>query len=229
MFGWVSHDAGNIGGEYVALGRSGVLDENVVLELAWCSFFFSSRRRHTRLQGDWSSDVCSSDLTRWVPRRRADIMVAGVAAIARLMRRLGTQRVLVNDRGIRDGVLLSMIDDLFGTTPPTRAAVADRMEVVRRFARKCHSNERHCEHAATLAAATFDAPPDAYALPARRSRTAWRWCGGSRANVTRTSGTASTWPRWPRRCSTRCATPTPSPPGVATSSGPPRCCTTSAT
>src|SRR5688500_19041871 len=25
-------------------------------------FFFSSRRRHTRLQGDWSSDVCSSDL-----------------------------------------------------------------------------------------------------------------------------------------------------------------------
>src|SRR2546426_7982806 len=28
-------------------------------------FFFSSRRRHTRLQGDWSSDVCSSDLP-WV-------------------------------------------------------------------------------------------------------------------------------------------------------------------
>src|SRR5215467_7830264 len=25
-------------------------------------FFFSSRRRHTRLQGDWSSDACSSDL-----------------------------------------------------------------------------------------------------------------------------------------------------------------------
>src|SRR6266850_2929654 len=26
-------------------------------------FFFSSRRRHTRLQGEWSSDVCSSDLS----------------------------------------------------------------------------------------------------------------------------------------------------------------------
>src|ERR1039457_7410616 len=25
-------------------------------------FLFSSRRRHTRVQGDWSSDVCSSDL-----------------------------------------------------------------------------------------------------------------------------------------------------------------------
>src|SRR5256885_8582667 len=49
------------------------------------TFFFSSRRRHTRLQGDWSSDVCSSDLellyrvakadtlgrnAPWVPRER---------------------------------------------------------------------------------------------------------------------------------------------------------------
>src|SRR5262249_56894450 len=27
-----------------------------------CVFFFASRRRHTRLVSDWSSDVCSSDL-----------------------------------------------------------------------------------------------------------------------------------------------------------------------
>src|SRR6266571_6323987 len=27
-------------------------------------FFFSSRRRHTRLTCDWSSDVCSSDLRK---------------------------------------------------------------------------------------------------------------------------------------------------------------------
>src|ERR1039457_664261 len=33
-----------------------------------CSFAvcFSSRRRHTRLQGDWSSDVCSSDLLAFI-------------------------------------------------------------------------------------------------------------------------------------------------------------------
>src|SRR5438046_6882057 len=37
-------------------------------------FFFSSRRRHTRLVSDWSSDVCSSDLTpspHWARDRRA--------------------------------------------------------------------------------------------------------------------------------------------------------------
>src|SRR5207245_7326861 len=30
--------------------------------LSYLSFFFSSRRRHTRCYRDWSSDVCSSDL-----------------------------------------------------------------------------------------------------------------------------------------------------------------------
>src|SRR2546430_3105979 len=29
-----------------------------------CMFFFSSRRRHTRFDCDWSSDVCSSDLVQ---------------------------------------------------------------------------------------------------------------------------------------------------------------------
>src|SRR3990167_10129314 len=31
-------------------------------------YFFSSRRRHTRFDCDWSSDVCSSDLARAVNR-----------------------------------------------------------------------------------------------------------------------------------------------------------------
>src|SRR5215813_3845307 len=34
----------------------------------FCFFFFSSRRRHTRCGRDWSSDVCSSDLGRLIPR-----------------------------------------------------------------------------------------------------------------------------------------------------------------
>src|SRR5438094_6880963 len=32
------------------------------LNVYYVVFFFSSRRRHTRSYGDWSSDVCSSDL-----------------------------------------------------------------------------------------------------------------------------------------------------------------------
>src|SRR5256885_2999552 len=44
-------------------------------------FFFSSRRRHTRLQGDWSSDVCSSDLGQ------ADLGSDGELVGRRLVRR----------------------------------------------------------------------------------------------------------------------------------------------
>src|SRR2546426_1316693 len=40
-----------------------------------CFFFFSSRRRHTRLQGDWSSDVCSSDL--YADRACASVLLLG--------------------------------------------------------------------------------------------------------------------------------------------------------
>src|SRR5437867_9158773 len=42
-------------------------------------FFFSSRRRHTRSYGDWSSDVCSSDLAHVEgqdPCRRRERLVA---------------------------------------------------------------------------------------------------------------------------------------------------------
>src|SRR5438876_3524493 len=35
---------------------------NLAAQIASFDFFFSSRRRHTRWTGDWSSDVCSSDL-----------------------------------------------------------------------------------------------------------------------------------------------------------------------
>src|SRR5256886_7147691 len=33
-----------------------------IKEFLYVFFFFSSRRRHTRFDCDWSSDVCSSDL-----------------------------------------------------------------------------------------------------------------------------------------------------------------------
>src|SRR2546421_9611700 len=38
----------------------------IVTGVQTCAFFFSSRRRHTRSDRDWSSDVCSSDLATGV-------------------------------------------------------------------------------------------------------------------------------------------------------------------
>src|SRR6266487_2487203 len=50
-------------------------------------FFFSSRRRHTRWTGDWSSDVCSSDLSSHssaeaaleeIPRHKPDVVLMDI-------------------------------------------------------------------------------------------------------------------------------------------------------
>src|SRR5438309_7992679 len=42
--------------------RRNLLINRKVRDVLPCIFFFSSRRRHTRWNCDWSSDVCSSDL-----------------------------------------------------------------------------------------------------------------------------------------------------------------------
>src|SRR2546430_9151373 len=50
------------GGSPSRRGSHGLFVEACVAgRRTWC-FFFSSRRRHTRFDCDWSSDVCSSDL-----------------------------------------------------------------------------------------------------------------------------------------------------------------------
>src|SRR2546430_11264886 len=49
----------------------------------WRCFFFSSRRRHTRFDCDWSSDVCSSDLEE---RRRVEAQERAVRLEARVAR-----------------------------------------------------------------------------------------------------------------------------------------------
>src|SRR5688500_20340934 len=51
-------------------------------------FFFSSRRRHTRLQGDWSSDVCSSDLASSTSMRVAREWRATLVRISWKMRNI---------------------------------------------------------------------------------------------------------------------------------------------
>src|SRR5688572_10070131 len=59
-------------------------------------FFFSSRRRHTRFDCDWSSDVCSSDLSGWKILRSipflGPVRVAPILAIMATPWRFRTKR-----------------------------------------------------------------------------------------------------------------------------------------
>src|SRR6266487_5296397 len=51
-------------------------------------FFFSSRRRHTRWTGDWSSDVCSSDLQDVFPEIATELGRLGNPAVVAVLRGL---------------------------------------------------------------------------------------------------------------------------------------------
>src|ERR1017187_10939703 len=60
------------------------------------NFFFSSRRRHTRYIGDWSSDVCSSDL----PFHKEGLHAAG-------LRYPGHTEILAERTGVKEfGMML---------------------------------------------------------------------------------------------------------------------------
>src|SRR2546427_6560458 len=58
-------------------------------------FFFSSRRRHTRFDCDWSSDVCSSDLEARVIEATADANEKQGLADAKVLE----ERLLAQARG----------------------------------------------------------------------------------------------------------------------------------
>jgi exopolyphosphatase/guanosine-5'-triphosphate,3'-diphosphate pyrophosphatase len=87
---------------------------------------------------------------------RADIIVAGAAIVDGIMRHLGVNRLKVHDRGVRDGLLLTMVGALFPDAEKTSAAPPDRARAVRQFAASCGYEERHCAHVARVAGQVFD-------------------------------------------------------------------------
>src|SRR5437867_12162680 len=74
-------------------------------------FFFSSRRRHTRSYGDWSSDVCSSDLmlvTSEIVRTQGDVeqgrLVTSIATVQYLAWAIPAIGFLGTVRGLAGGL-----------------------------------------------------------------------------------------------------------------------------
>src|SRR5258706_11692101 len=61
-------------------------------------FFFSSRRRHTRLVSDWSSDVCSSDL--------ASVRSVGFSPDGQMLASCGNGQLVLTDNANPDGTVI---------------------------------------------------------------------------------------------------------------------------
>jgi exopolyphosphatase/guanosine-5'-triphosphate,3'-diphosphate pyrophosphatase len=83
---------------------------------------------------------------------RADIIVAGLAIVDRVMARLKANNLRVHTGGVRDGLLLSMLDDMDCHPNQKR----HEQSAVEHFAVSCGADLTHSRHIALLATQIFD-------------------------------------------------------------------------
>jgi exopolyphosphatase/guanosine-5'-triphosphate,3'-diphosphate pyrophosphatase len=88
---------------------------------------------------------------------RADIIVAGIAAVDTLMRFFGTNLLRINERGIREGLIIRSLSErgLWHAIGTRR----DWLSSVKEFARSCHADDEHGEQVRALALAILAALP----------------------------------------------------------------------
>jgi exopolyphosphatase/guanosine-5'-triphosphate,3'-diphosphate pyrophosphatase len=84
--------------------------------------------------------------------KRADIIVAGLAVIERIMKQLKVNVVQVHTRGVRDGLLLTMIAE----APSQSVSAIERTEAIERFAANCGVDLRHAQQVAKLAGSLWE-------------------------------------------------------------------------
>lgn len=81
--------------------------------------------------------------------RRADIIVAGLLVIERVMRRLHVNEVQIHTGGVRDGLLLTMVRD--SIQAPRAVSANERREAIERFVDRCGADLDHARQVAWIA------------------------------------------------------------------------------
>jgi len=133
---------------YDSVNRYEVLHSDVVHLLAMLERMPVKDRRH--VQG--------------LSPERADIIIAGMLLVDELMNFLGTNILRINERGIREGMILRGLEKY---RLIDHAPVKDWSEAVWTLARTCHVDIVHAEQTRLLALEIFDAVADRYGLEER--------------------------------------------------------------
>src|SRR5438477_7592197 len=104
-------------------------------------FFFSSRRRHTRLTCDWSSDVCSSDLTTGpIPAAAQRIEFSGSQLVWQYYPGQGLELQVLGTFGKADGMYTAGRSQYAAL----RGLLAERSEE-RRVGKECRRRGPRCD------------------------------------------------------------------------------------
>ncbi len=93
---------------------------------------------------------------------RADIIVAGLVVIDEMMKFFGANMLLINERGIREGLIISCMKRL-QLLPDSSSQRSWKGSIVD-FARSCHYDEPHSRHVAKVSLSIFDNLAKEFAL-----------------------------------------------------------------
>ncbi|MFI4892645.1 MAG: hypothetical protein ACIAQ0_04305 [Phycisphaerales bacterium JB058] len=96
---------------------------------------------------------------------RYDIIVAGLAIAEGLMESLEVDRIRVHDRGVRDGIILEMIDELAGAPSAVAAGALPTLATAIEFADRCGVNIPGAIHVSKLATSIYDQLADLELIP----------------------------------------------------------------
>ena len=100
---------------------------------------------------------------------RADIIVSGLVIIERIMSQLHVNVVQVHTRGVRDGLLLEMVQAAFGG-PPEAISSEARAAAVEQFAKSCGVDLPHAKQVAKIAGSLWQQLAAPLEFASRRSR-----------------------------------------------------------
>ncbi|MCA9293966.1 MAG: Ppx/GppA family phosphatase [Phycisphaerales bacterium] len=112
--------------------------------------------RHTI---DWLRAMTADERkhVRGLSADRAEIIVPGLVIVEEVMRSLNVNVLRVHDRGVRDGLILDALKQLFGPSPlAPEDPTEERRASVIEFGRRCNFEQAHSEHVARLALSVFD-------------------------------------------------------------------------
>ena len=93
---------------------------------------------------------------------RADIIVPGLMIIDRILKRFQVNVLQVHAYGVRDGLLMSMIENMQGTDS---AGPLSSVQAIERFASACHVEPEHARHVALLARHIYQGIAKRFDLP----------------------------------------------------------------
>lgn len=91
-----------------------------------------------------------------LPADRADIIVAGLTVIERLMKHLGVSQIHANPGGVREGLLTRIIRERMCELDPHASRDERLVTSARAFAEACRYERGHSEHVAALATRLYD-------------------------------------------------------------------------